>query len=202
MQIWTNEEKGNEKIIAYIDQTIYRGNPKSSEIDSCIYDLKMRKIPTDSFVGIPLHYLKEINIQEGKEYIEILFGGDSYEHFRIKDQNRRTEIFNYFKANIPNVIFSVDKYSKVKAGKKPLIAMAVAGLLFLWVFFIAKGMESGNSYEVVGEQHSLASIVLLIASLGVNKILLIFASLFAIAVIAFIKRAKNPPLITRLTIKR
>jgi hypothetical protein len=202
MQIWTNEEKGNEKIIAYIDQTIYRGNPKSSEIDSCIYDLKMRKIPPDSFVGIPLHYLKEINIQEGKEYIEILFGGDSYEHFRIKDQNRRTEIFNYFKANIPNVIFSVDKYSKVKAGKKPLIAMAVVGLLFLWVFFIAKGMESGNSYEVVGEQHSLASIVLLIASLGVNKILLIFASLFAIAVIAFIKRAKNPPLITRLTIKR
>jgi hypothetical protein len=80
--------------------------------------------------------------------------------------------------------------------------MAVVGLLFLWVFFIAKGMESGNSYEVVGEQHSLASIVLLIASLGVNKILLIFASLFAIAVIAFIKRAKNPPLITRLTIKR
>ena len=201
MKIWTSTEKGNEKIIAFVDKTIYRGNPKLTEIDSCVYDLKMKIIPTDNFIGIPLHYLKEINLQEGEGYIEILFGKDSYEHLRITDFQTRTEIFDYFKSAIPNATFTIDRYSKLRAGKKPLVAMVVVGLLFLWTFYIANGIESGNEYKVVGNQRSMASIVIVIASLGVKKVILVFTSLLTIAVIAFIRKAKNPPIIARLKIR-
>src|SRR4051812_46232350 len=124
MKTWTSTEKGDERIIAYIDQTIYSGNPKLADVDAVVQDLKMRKVPTSNFVSIPQHYLKEINLEGGKEYIEVLYGADSSEHLQIKDDKSRKEIFEYFKANVPNSVSSVENYSKVRAGKNPLIAMA------------------------------------------------------------------------------
>ena len=95
MKIWTNTENGNEKIIAHVENTIYRGNPKLSEIDDCVYDLKMKKIPASDFFGIDLSEIQQVNLQDGKNYLEILFGRGSYEHFRIKNEHTRIEIFNY-----------------------------------------------------------------------------------------------------------
>ena len=102
MKIWTSTAKGDERIIAYIDQTIYSGNPKLTDLDTCVQDLKMRKIPGSNFISIPQHYLKAINLESGKGYIEVLYGVDSCEHLRIKDEKTRTEIFEYLKANVPN----------------------------------------------------------------------------------------------------
>ncbi len=203
MKIWTNNEKGYDRIIAFISNIIYRGNPKPGEIETVLYNLQKEVIPEKNFTGIPISYIKQITMQEGKPVIEILFGSDSAEQFTVKDDNRRNEIFDYFKANIPNASYSTDQYSLIRAGKKPLIAMCVIAVFFTWSSFIANGMEEGNEYDVTGQRYdSAAGIVLIIASLGVKNLLLIFGSLFAIALFTFIKKTKQPTIISRLTINR
>jgi hypothetical protein len=202
MKVWTSTEKGDERIIAYIDQTIHSGNPKLTDLDSCVQDLKMGKIPDSNFISIPQHYLKSINLESGKEYIEVLYGGDSCEHLRIKDEKSRTEIFEYLAANVPNSVSSVEHYSKVRAGKKPLIAMVIVALIFSWAINIANGIESGNDYEVVGSQRSVASIILVVAALGVKKVILIFGALFAIAALAFAKKVSKPLVIAKIIVQR
>jgi hypothetical protein len=203
MKIWTSNEKGDDSIIAFINNIIYRGNPKPGEIETVLHSLQKEMVPEKNFTGIPISYIKEITMQEGKPVIEILFGSDSAEQFTINDDNRRNEIFDYFKANIPNTSYSTDQYSLLRAGKKPLIAMAVIAGLFIWSYTIASGMEEGNEYEVSGGNYrSVAGIVLAIASLGVKNLLLIFGSLFAIALFTFIKKTKHPVIINRIIINR
>jgi hypothetical protein len=202
MKIWTSTEKGDDRIIAYIDQTIYSGNPKLTDLDACVEDLKIRKMPDNSFISIPQRYLKSINLESGNGFIEVLYGADSSEHLRIKNEKTRTEIFEYFKAHIPNSISSLENYSKVRAGKKPLIAMVVVALIFSWALYVANGLESGNEYEVVGSHRSLASIILVVAALGVKKVILIFGVLFAVAGLAFAKKISKPLVSAKIMIQR
>ena len=202
MQIWKSDQKGDDKIIAFFNQTIYKANPKPEEVDGYISDLKMQNIPTRNAIEIPLSYIKQISMQEGKNYIEVSFGQDSSEHLRIGDDKMKTEIFNFFKQNVPTE-YSVDKYSKFRAGRSPLIAMFIVGILFIWTLSIAIGIENGSDYDVTGKQyHSLAGIILVLAYLGVKNVVIIFGSLLSIAVYAFIKKSKSPPIIQRLQIKR
>ena len=202
MKIWRSNEKGDDKIIAYLDGTIYRGNPSSDEIENVIYNFQMKIIPTKNFTAIPLHYQKQIILEDGLNYIEVLFGVESSEHLRIKETERRNEIFEYFKTTIPNAKFYVDKYSKIQAGKKPLIAMGVVAAIFLWTFYIANGIENGNEYGVSGDhKNSLAGIVLALAQLGTTNISLIFGSLFIIAIVAFIRKVKNPKILNRIQVR-
>ncbi|MEO5890070.1 MAG: hypothetical protein ABIQ31_07445 [Ferruginibacter sp.] len=202
MKIWRSYEKGDDVIIAYHDGTIYRGNPNSEEIEQVIYNLQREIIPAKSFTAIPPHYLKQINLEEGLNYIEVLFGADSSEHLKIKDLEKRKEIFDYLKTTIPNAKFYTDNYSKIKAGKKPLIAMVVVAVLFLWTFYIALGIEAGNEYGVTGDRNnSLAGIVLAFASLGIKNVALIFGSLFTVALISFLQKIKKPKVVHRLQIR-
>ena len=80
--------------------------------------------------------------------------------------------------------------------------MVVVALIFLWALYIANGMESGNDYEVVGSQRSLASIILVVAALGVKKVILIFGVSFAIAAFAFVKKASKPLVIAKIIVQR
>ncbi|HMJ46464.1 MAG TPA: hypothetical protein VK498_04000 [Ferruginibacter sp.] len=203
MKIWRGNEKTDDKIIALVNSTIYKGNPKNNEIDHCIDELKSGLTPTRNFIGIPFHYIKEIRLQEGKTYIEITFGQDSEEHLRINEYLLREEIFKYFKQTIPNTTFSVENYSKLKAGKKPLIAMSVLFVLFLWTLYYAVGYDGGYEYEIKnGHYGTLTGIILSIASFGVKKTSFVFITLFSIAFFAFIKKAKNPPTKNYLKINR
>ncbi|MEP6712812.1 MAG: hypothetical protein ABJA37_10370 [Ferruginibacter sp.] len=201
MKIWKSEEKKDDKIIAYFNQTIYKGNPVPGETDNCIFELQMQKIP-NGFFSIPLHYISQINLTDGKEYIEVLFKG-STEHLKIKDSKIRNEIFDYFKENIPGAVYSIDKYSKLRTGKKNLVAMLVVIILSVWSLYYATGMEAGNEYDVSGGHYnSIAGIILLIASLGVTKIILISGSLLVIIIIAFIRKIKNPRLLNAYRLGR
>ncbi|MEP7107174.1 MAG: hypothetical protein ABI760_04315 [Ferruginibacter sp.] len=202
MKNWRSYEKGDDKIIGYHNGTIYRGNPNSDEIELVIYNFQKEVIPAKNFTAIPLHYLKQINLEESQNYIEVLFGKESSEHLRIKDANKRKEIFEYFKTNIPNSTFHTDNYSKFKAGKKPLIAMGVVAGLFLWTFYIAVGIEKGIEYGVTGDhKNSVAGIVLAFASLGTKNVALIFGTLFTIAVISFVQKIKNPKIVYRIQVR-
>ena len=201
MKIWTSDEKNDDKIIVYSNETIYKANPPSSKVEACVSDLKMQQAPSKEFFGVPLRYISEINLQEGKKYIEIIFRGDQ-EHLKVKDDIIRHEMFEFFKQNIPGATHSHITQSTLQSVKKPLIATAVICVIFLWSLYIAKGMEDGNQYDVSGQRyHSMAGIVLAIASLGVNKVLLIFAALLLITSISFAKKYKNPIVKNVLVIK-
>ncbi len=202
MKIWISDEKGNDKIIAYHDGTIYRGNPDKDEMDNAVRSLQMLDIPVKNFTPIPLHYMKLINMDEGENYIEVLFGRDSSEHLRIKDADKRKEIFEFFKANIPHTGFFTDHYSKVRAGKKPLIAMLVVAAIFGWTYYIATGIENGIEYGVTGDhKNSLAGIVLALAYLGSGNLIWIFGTLFSIALISFILKNRKPKIVHRIQVR-
>jgi hypothetical protein len=201
--IWKSFTKGDDKIIAFYNNTIYKGNPKDDEIDNVIYQLKNEKIPPTNLFGIPLSYLKEINLENGKDYIEVLFGSDSSEHLRIKDENKKMEIFEFLKMNIPNSKSYIDNYSDFRAGKKPLIAMCFIAIIFIWTLSIATEMENGNQYEVVGGHYnSIAGLVIGFASLGVKNVILIFGSFLTIAVISFFIKTKKPKVVNTIKIIR
>lgn len=203
MKIWRGNEKTDDKIIAFIDSTIYKGNPRDEEIEHCISDLKNGIVPAKIFFSIPVPYIKEIRMQEEKNYLQVFFGQDSEEHLRIQDEMMRKEVFDYFKQNIANTAFTTDHYSKLKAGKKPLIAMAVVAALFLYTLVYAIGYDKGYQYETVnGRYDSLTGIVLSIASFGVIKTVLIFSILLAIAGWSFYRKASHPPIIHRLVFIR
>ncbi|MEP7236831.1 MAG: hypothetical protein ABI685_03160 [Ferruginibacter sp.] len=203
MQVWTSKEKADDKIIAFVNQTIYKGNPKTEDIESVLFQLKIKdNIPAD-LAGFPLSYIKEINLPEGKHYIELLFGRDSTEELKITDEQKKREIFDYFKTNIPSAIYSLNKPTALQSGKKPLIAFVVVAALFLWTLYVSVGIESGEAYDVTGQHyHSIAGIVLAIASIGVKKVILIFGSLLAIALVSFINKARNPTVTSKISLRQ
>ena len=73
MKIWTSSFKGDDKIIAYFNETIYKANPKDAEIENYLFDLKTNKESASGFFTIPLRYISEINLQQGKKYLEVCF---------------------------------------------------------------------------------------------------------------------------------
>jgi hypothetical protein len=202
MHIWQIENKGDDKIIAYFNDTIYKCNPKESDIQNVVDNLKNNQIPTNNCIGIPVSYLKEIHLQEGKNYIEIFFGADSTEQLKINDSVIRNEIFQFFRTNIPSTTFKMEKYSKLQSGKKPLIAMVVILVIGLWTHDISTGMENGEEYSLIGSVRSLAGIVIALASIGTKKVLLLFGSLFAIALTSFIIRIKAQKIVLKIKVKR
>lgn len=202
MKTWTSFEKGDDRIIAYAGNSIFKANPKDSEVEEAAHQLSLGVAPENNCTEIPQHYLKEIRMQQGKPYIEVYFGNDSLEHLRIKDEARRREVFDYLKTGVPNSRASLEKYSKWKAGKKPLIAMVVVAALFIWTFILAQGIEEGNQYEVAGNQRSTATIVTALASIGKTNVMLLFGALFALALISFILQTRKPKVVERIRIVR
>lgn len=203
VKIWRLNEKTDDKIIAFVNSTVYKANPSGNEIEYYISDLRNGTIPSKKILGIPLHYIKEIRMQESKNYLQIFFGQDSEEHFRIQDETLKNEVFDYFKNNIPSAKFAIENYSKLKAGRKPLIALAVVVALFLWALYYAIGFDRGNQYETTnGRYDSVTGIVLAIASFGVTKTILFFGFWFVIALWSFLRKVGKPPVIHRLILKK
>lgn len=79
--------------------------------------------------------------------------------------------------------------------------MCVVLGIFLWTYYISHGMEQGDDYRVVGSQRSLASILLVIASLGTKKVAMIFGSLFCIALTSFIIKTRKPKVVHKIIIR-
>ncbi|RZJ51479.1 MAG: hypothetical protein EOO19_00420 [Chryseobacterium sp.] len=203
MEIWKNKNKGDDKLIVYYNNAIYKGNPKNEEIESTIYKLKTDNIAPSNLMSIPLAYLKEVNFEEGKKYIEVLFGTDSSEHMTITDENKKVEIFEYLKNNIPNSENYVDTFSKFRAGKKPLIALLFISLLFIWVLYLALKIEHGNQYEIIGGHYnSISGIALGLASLGVKNVLLLFGTFFSLGIYGLITKTRRPKIVHKIIVRR
>ncbi|WP_298393396.1 hypothetical protein [Flavobacterium sp.] len=200
--IWENKIKGNDRIIAFVNNTIYRGNPKEEDINTVIFELKNGKAQISNLIGIPLAYIKEIILEKNKDDIEILFGKNSTETIRIKDENSKNEIFDFLKINIKNSKHIIEEPSKLKTGKRPLIAMSVLFALFLLSLYFALEIEKGN-YDVIPEKANIIlSLVLQISFLGSKYVILIFSILFMVPFINFINKTKRKKIIDKIVIIR
>ncbi|THD30001.1 hypothetical protein [uncultured Flavobacterium sp.] len=200
MKIWQSNVKSDDKIIAFYNKTIYKGNPKPDEVEKIVRELTIGK-QTSSLFGIPQKLLKEINFEVGKNHIEVLFGLDSIEYLKINDVDKKQEIFDFLRAEIPNSRYEVEKYSKFKAGKKPLFAMAFILILFCWALYLANEIENGNQYEIVGSGRSITTIVLALASIGTVNVILLFGVLFCIALLGFIFKTKRPKVVHKIIVE-
>lgn len=200
MKIWTSTEKGTDRIIALGGDSIFKGNPKTPAMEAAIAALNEGvKQPADLF-SIPFGYIKTINFQQSKPYIEILFGADSSEHLNIRNEEAREEVFEYFKQHIPGVACTVEKHSALKAGIKPLIALTILAVIFSWTLYLAIEMSKGFEYDVVGQRYnSIAGIALSLASLGIPRLCLIFAALESIALLSFFRKIKQLPVVHTLS---
>ncbi len=201
MKFWTSIYKNDDKIIAYHEDTLYIINPKIEELDSVVANLNLGIVPNKISIGIPSSYMKQINMEENKKYIEVLFGKGSSEHLRMQDSIKRNEIFEYLRSSIVGSKYTLDTYTKLRAGKKPFIAMCVVVGIFLWTYYISLGIEHGDNYRVIGSQRSLSSIVLIIASLGTKKVAMIFGSLFCIAMTSFILKTRKLKVVHKIIVR-
>jgi len=202
-EVWTSNEKGNDKLIAFTNNTIYKANPKTDEeTEALAKGLKAGSFDSTKLWEIKTIHCKEIRLQEGKPYIEILWGKDGEEQLRITDEYKRYKIFDFIKANTPNSAFTVDKWNIFRAGRKPMIAFFVVLALFLWTLFYAIEAQSGKVYYIEnGRYDSITGIVLGLASMGLKNVILAFSALLAIALFAFIRKAKDPPIMNSIVIK-
>ncbi len=204
MEVLTSNEKGNDKLIAFNNGTIYKANPKTDEeTDTLARDLKSGFFDSTKLWDIKINHCKEIRLQDGKPYIEIFWTKDGEEQLRISDKNKRYKFFDLIKANAPNATLTTEKWNAFRAGKKPLIAFFVVLGLFLWTLYYAIQAQRGYVYYIKdGRYDSLTGIVLGIASLGLNKVILIFSVLLGIASFAFIRKANHLPSMNRIIINR
>lgn len=197
---WTSNFKSDTSFIGIRDNILYIANPKPGALDALIAEFKYHNTPPSGALGIPFHYIHSIRFYEGKNRLELKFREDSTEEIIISDPAKKEEVFAYLKNAIPGLKYYVDSYSRLRAGKKPLIAMVVIAGLFLWSYFLATGVEHEATFDVKGQRyHSIAGIVLVLANLGTKNLILLFGALLAIASVAFFRKAKHPPVVRVLT---
>ncbi|HEY9262356.1 hypothetical protein [Chitinophaga sp.] len=197
MKIWINPLKGEDKIIAHLNDMIYKCNPKAAEVNTVAWGLEQGVAPDENMFNIPLHYINEVRWEEGKQYIQVFFRG-SEEHLTIYDEAKRREIFDYFRTILPSFSSTTIHQTAIEAGKKTLIAMGVVSVLLVVSLYFSAMVESGVEYEIRGRAGLLAAVVG-IASLGTKKVLLIYGSLLAITGISFARKAKQPRVIHKIT---
>jgi hypothetical protein len=114
----------------------------------------------------------------------------------IKDAVLREEIFNFFKKNTTQSKFCLERYSKIKAAKKPLIALLVVAGLWLYTAYLSIRIADGTEFEIRGP--GLGGIAYFLATLGPAKNILIFGALAGIALLAAINKIRNPPVMHRI----
>lgn len=201
MRIWVNEQKTDDIIVAVSDSSVLKANPKGGELQSFISDIQKGVLPTERTMEIPFSYIREFQLDENKPYFDIYFGGDSSESFRIQSLQRRLEILNYLQSKVPGQS-RVEVISGFKAARKPIIAFGVLLGIFLWALYLAVNMEKGIEYQVVGQQRSIASVVLLLGSLGVKRLSLIFGALMLISMYVIVKRFRTSSTVHRFVVER
>lgn len=200
IEVWTNSLKGNDKLVGFGNGVIYKANPKTyEEVEALAANMRKGVFDTTKVWEISTRRCREIRMQDGKSFIEIYWGKDGEEELRITDEYLKHKIFEVIKAGASHLNYTVEKWSIFKAGRKPLIAMAVIVALFAWTLFYAIEAQSGMVYYLEdGRYDSITGIVLGIASLGLTNVIAIFSFLIGLAVFAFIRKTRKIPMMYRL----
>ncbi|WP_405246673.1 hypothetical protein [Cellulophaga sp. Asnod2-G02] len=190
-KFWKISDSKSNKLIFIKDKTIYKGNPKQEELNRLNSETTNLAFLENLF-SIPYSYIKEIENQSKKNEIKIFFGNDSEEELSIKDNNTKTEIFEFIKQENPNFKYSSELPSVLKYAKTQFFALLFTTGIFLWSLYLAIQIESGVEYELVGGgRPGITGIVLVIANLGVLKIVIGYIVLLAIILFALTKKIKS-----------
>lgn len=210
-KIWIKDVKGEDKLIAIGNDFLYKINPKDDKIADFKFDIG-NNIISNEVLSIPFSYIKLIKLQEGNNYIQIFFGSSkdgNEEHLTVFDVKKKQEIFDYLKDKIPNSEYSFEKPSAFQNAYKPMIAVTVVLVMFLWTLHLAIQIENGYEYEFVSLDGShtkrggpIISLILGIAYFGVTKVLAIFLPLLSIGVYKIIKKIRNIPSNHLITINK
>lgn len=190
-QIWTSSNKG-DKIIAFANNTLYKANPKDENVAFLAARMKANDFSDPALFALPLDIIRSIHWQEGKDYIQVFFSRESEEHFIIKDPMVREEIFNHLKTYIPGASYGVDKHDKIKAAAKPIAALTVVGLLFIYSIHVMYELDSGESVMAFG---NIGALIVGLVLLGPLAVLFIYGVLIAIAGYAVYRKMRNPPVV-------
>jgi hypothetical protein len=204
IKVWTSDQKNDDRLIGFGDNTIYKANPKSNE-QTILFAKEMESGAHDSTKvwEIKTSHCKEIRLEDGKSCIEIFYGKEGEEQLRITDEYKRYAVFDWIKANTPDSEFIVEKWSAFRAGRKPMIAFIVVFALFVWTLYYAIQAKTGKVYYFEnGGYFSVTGIVLGLASMGLAKVITLFSFFLGIALFAFIRKAKNSPIMNRIIIKK
>jgi hypothetical protein len=78
-KIWVNTD-GGDRVIAVVNEILYKANPRDDQMSETVGSLQLRQAPGDVF-ALPLGYIKEVWMQQGKDYIQVFFRGKSEEHY-------------------------------------------------------------------------------------------------------------------------
>jgi hypothetical protein len=194
MKYWINDLPGNDKLIIWDEDKIYKSNPSQTKLRDYEYLLKKNEIP-DGLFSIYLSSIRVIEMDESKIYICIYFGVDSYEHFRISNITLKKEIFNEL-SKIENANITVKELTlqeKTKAQKKAFIVLTilfVIGFLFSWIIEFG-GLPEGR-YPVI---------LLFLGGLGMRNISMFYLIIILIIGLKFYLNRKAQRIIHRINLK-
>ncbi|MBW8683186.1 hypothetical protein [Chitinophaga rhizophila] len=197
-QIWANHHQG-DKVIAFANATIYKANPKEAEEAFLIARMQANDFSDPCLFSLPLDYVKQIHLQEGKEYIQVFFGIDAEEHFVIPDKARREEIFHHFKTHIPGASYEEIRITPIKAARKPMIGLAIIFAIFIYSLSSMAVMDKGGEVVAIGR---IGALILGLTSLGLVNVLLIYGALIGAVAFTMLRKMKNPPVIHVIHIGR
>lgn len=185
-KLWTQKEKGSDRVILTTEDMPYKGNPKLGDLNQMTFEINAGKIPENLF-SIPFNYIKEIHLQEGKNYIEVFFSHGSNEQFRITNNSRREEVFEYMKENIPGINYIFEEYSLFKAAKTQIIGTVVLSVIVAWALLTIIQIQSGYYMERTWV------VIAALVPLGFSNLLLILLAILVIGGISIFRKMRNPP---------
>lgn len=178
MKYWINELPGNEKIIIWDGNELYKANPKELNLREIEYSLKKGEIPEGIF-SIYKSSIKKIEMDESKKYICVYFGADSYAHFRVSNADTKKEIFDELgeTEGVTKTVKELSLAEKTKPQKKAFIVLTI---LFSIGFIFSALIEKGGLPE-----GSYPAILLLIGGLGMKNTILIYLLIISIIGVKF-----------------
>ncbi|TDQ28831.1 hypothetical protein [Tenacibaculum caenipelagi] len=180
---------GNDFIVV-TDESIYVGKTKKYIKAELISGFEKGNIPKDVF-SIPFSYIKSVENPEGASKIVVFYGDDSEEGIIINSKEIKNQFFLYLKENLSSFNYFKDKPKVIKFIKPQIFAILFSTGIFLWVFYLAREIEKGYQYEVVGGRQGLSGLVLGLAQFGTIKVLLGYFIVLSIAIMALTRRLKK-----------
>lgn len=187
-KIWKLRDSKTNKLVVIKDQAIYKGNINEIDFNRVNAETTDFYFLKDLF-NIPYSYIRKVENQTGKNYIKIFFGNGSEEELFVKNESTKNEIFEFIKEDFSNLEFSSELPSVFKYAKAQFFAIFFLIVIFLWSLYLAIQMENGVEYKLYGNR--ILGIIMILASLGIFKLVSGFLTLLSIAIFSLIKRLKS-----------
>ena len=184
---WFIDQGKKFLLIVASDKKIYKGRLKKGQPQQQAQLGINKNIIPKSLFSIPYNYIKEIHYEIENPVVEIFLRRSASIDLKVHDQEKREEIFNYFKTQLRSTQYDYQEHSWFMAIKKPLIAFVFVNILLAWSYLVAGMIQNG---EDLGTQ---LVIVLGVAGLGTKIILYIFVIVNIILAFLFYLKIKNSP---------